>query len=382
MSQVKSKQLLAAAKSAKDEILADIRALVEIESPSDNRDAVNRAVAWVEQRAKSLGGVTKRHSQPEFGDHLEIHFGKSSEKPTVLLLGHLDTVWSMGTLSHMPFKIEKKRVWGPGVLDMKSGVVMALHAVHMLQQAEALDREVILLLVSDEEVGSESSRPLTEEVAKKVGAVFVLEPGQGIGGAAKTWRKGVGEFVVRVHGVASHSGVDFTKGQSAIIEMAYQILKIKEFTDLKRGLTVNPGTITGGTRTNVIAEYAECHVDLRVQKMADAARIEKKMKALKPKNRQCKIEVEGGMNRPPMERSKGVLKLYGMAREIASDIGFALKEEGTGGGSDGNFTAALGIPTLDGLGGVGEGAHAAHESILLDELPRRTALLAGLIQRA
>jgi glutamate carboxypeptidase len=251
-----------------------------------------------------------------------------------------------------------------------------------LQEAGALDREVILLLVSDEEVGSESSRPLTEAIAKKVGAVFVLEPGQGIGGAAKTWRKGVGEFVVRVHGVASHSGVDFTKGQSAIIEMAHQILKIKEFTDLKRGLTVNPGTITGGTRTNVIAEYAECHVDLRVQKMADAARIEKKMMALRPKNRHCKIEVEGGMNRPPMERSKGVLKLYGMARDIASEIGFPLKEEGTGGGSDGNFTAALGIPTLDGLGGVGEGAHAAHESILLDELPRRTALLAGLIQRA
>ena len=381
MSQVKSKQLLQAAKGAKDEILADIRSLVEIESPSDNREAVNRAVAWVEQRAKSMGGVAKRHSQPEFGDHLEIHFGTPSEKPAVLLLGHLDTVWSMGTLSHMPFKIEKKRVWGPGVLDMKSGVVMALHAVRMLQQAGALDHEVILLLVSDEEVGSESSRPLTEELAQKVGAVFVLEPGQGIGGAAKTWRKGVGEFIVRVHGVASHSGVDFTKGQSAIIEMAHQILKIREFTDLKRGLTVNPGTITGGTRTNVIAEYAECHVDLRVQKMADAARIEKKMKALKPKNRHCKIEVEGGMNRPPMERSKGVLKLYATAREIAGEIGFTLKEEGTGGGSDGNFTAALGIPTLDGLGGVGEGAHAAHESILLDELPRRTALLAGLIQR-
>ncbi len=379
---LKPKTLLHAAKISNAQMLDDLRALVEIESPSDDRAAVNQAVNWVERRAKATGARTARHAQAEFGDHLEIRFGSASNKPPVLLLGHLDTVWSVGTLAQMPFKIEKERIWGPGVLDMKCGVIMALHAVRMLQEAGALDREVIFLLVSDEEVGSLSSRPLTESIAKEAGAVLVLEPGQGLHGAAKTWRKGVGNYTVRVQGIASHSGVDFKKGQSAIVELAYQTLKINEFTDLKRGLTVNPGTISGGTRTNVVAAHAECAVDVRIQKLADAQRIDKLMRSLKPRNKKCRIEVEGGINRPPMEKSKAGLKLYGTARDAAKGIGFELKQEGTGGGSDGNFTAALGIPTLDGLGGVGEGAHAAHESILLEELPRRTALLAALVLRA
>ncbi|MEO8725393.1 MAG: M20 family metallopeptidase [Acidobacteriaceae bacterium] len=383
MPEMQPKQLLKSAKGNREQMLAELRSLVEIESPSDDREAVNRAVDWVEEKAREMGpsASTRRHKQAKFGDHLEVRLGKPGGKAAVLLLGHLDTVWPMGTLARMPFKIEKKRVWGPGVLDMKSGVVMALEAVRMLEMTGGVDREVILLLVSDEEVGSESSRPLTEEIAQRCGAVLVLEPGQGLGGAAKTWRKGVGEYIVRIHGLASHSGVDFKRGQSAVIELAHQVLKIADFTDLKRGLTVNPGVIRGGTRSNVIAAYAECQVDVRIQQLADGARIEGKMRSLKPKNRHCRVEVEGGLNRPPMERTKGGLKLYAEARKIADELGFALKEEGTGGGSDGNFTAALGIPTLDGLGGVGEGAHAVHESILLEELPRRTALLAGLIQR-
>jgi glutamate carboxypeptidase len=381
MPSVKGKTLLKAAKSANGSMLEDLRALVEIESPSDNRDAVNRAVDWVEQQAKSLGATVKRHRQSRFGDHLEVRLGRKNEQAPILLLGHLDTVWPLGTLQSMPFKVEKKRAWGPGVLDMKAGVVMALHALRLLQDSQALDREVILLLVSDEEIGSESSRSLTESVAKEAGAVLVLEPGQGLYGAAKTWRKGVGDYNVRVYGVASHAGVDFKKGQSAVIEMAHQVLAIEKFTELRRGLTVSPSVVHGGTKRNVIAAFAECEVDVRIQKLQDAARIDKKMRSLKPKNKQCRIEVEGGINRPPLERSKAGMKLYATAHDIAKELGFDLKEEGTGGGSDGNFTAALGVPTLDGLGGVGEGAHATHESILLDELPRRTALLAGLIQR-
>jgi glutamate carboxypeptidase len=262
---------------------------------------------------------------------------------------------------------------------MKAGIIMALHALRMLQEAQGLDREVVMLLVSDEEVGSTSSRSLTESIAKQSRCALVLEPGQGLYGAAKTWRKGVGHYNVRVHGVASHAGVDFGKGQSAVVELAHQILRIASFTDLERGLTVNPGVISGGTRSNVVAAHALCEVDVRIQRLSDADGIESLMHSLQPVNPQCRIEVEGGINRPPMERSEAGLRLYEIARRIAAEIGLDLKEEGTGGGSDGNFTAALGVPTLDGLGAVGEGAHAVHESILLAELPRRTAILAGLI---
>jgi glutamate carboxypeptidase len=375
------KALLREAKLTREQFVEDLRALVGIESPSDDRDAVNRAVDWVEEQAKSLGATTQRYPQERFGDHLEVRFGSANGKPPVLMLGHVDTVWPLGTLASMPFKIHKKRAYGPGVLDMKVGIVMALDAVRLLQEAGFMDREVSMLLVSDEEVGSDSSRAITEKLAQQHKAVFVLEPGQGLYGAAKTWRKGVGHYNVRVQGVAAHAGVDFKAGQSAITELAEQILKINSFVDLRRGVTVNPGVISGGTRSNVVAASAMAEVDVRIQKPEDGPRIDKLMRSLKVKNKACKITVEGGINRPPMERSDKVLALYAKAKEIARDIGFDLKEEGTGGGSDGNFTAALGVPTLDGLGGVGEGAHAQHESVLLDEVPRRTALLAALIHR-
>lgn len=382
MPELPANVLLQHALSVRKQMLEDLRALVEIESPSDDQAAVNRAVAWTAQKGERLAIKSQRFPQAEFGDHLQMRFGrKSHRRPPLLLLGHLDTVWPLGTLRRMPFRIEQGRACGPGVLDMKAGVVMALYALQMLDQAGGMDREIILHLVSDEEVGSGTSRPLTEAAAEKMAAVLVLEPAQGLEGAAKTWRKGVGDYTVRVRGVAAHAGVDFDKGQSAIAELAEQIVRITAFTELERGLTVNVGTVRGGTRTNVIAAEAECGVDVRIRKLADAARIEKKMRSLKVSNKQCKLEIEGGINRPPMERSKAGLSLYAIARDIATELGFVLKEEGTGGGSDGNFTAALGIPTLDGLGGVGEGAHAVHESILLEELPRRTALLAALLQR-
>jgi glutamate carboxypeptidase len=228
-------------------------------------------------------------------------------------------------------------------------------------------------------VGSESSRALTEKEAKKSVAVLVLEPGTGLQGKLKTARKGVGVYHVAAKGIASHAGVDFTAGASAILELARQLEKIAAFTNLKAGITVNPGVIAGGTRSNVIAAEAHAEVDIRIAAMKDGAALEKKLKALKAVNRKCKVVVSGGLNRPPMERTEAIAELFQTAKGLARELGVKIDESMTGGGSDGNFTAALGIPTLDGLGGVGEGAHATHESILVDRIADRTALLAKLV---
>jgi glutamate carboxypeptidase len=286
----------------------------------------------------------------------------------------------MGTLSGMPFRREKGRLWGPGVLDMKSGIVFFLFAMRALRELEIpVTRKVLLQVNSDEEVGSDSSRPLTEEAAKKSHAVLVLEPGTGLEGKLKTARKGVGDYTVTVRGLASHAGVDFKNGASAIVELAKQIEKIAGFTQSERGITVNPGVVSGGTRTNVIAAEARVGVDIRIARLKDEAGLDKKFRGLKPIDRRCKIEVTGGLNRPPMERTVSIAKLFARARELAAGMGVEIEESSTGGGSDGNFTAALGIPTLDGLGGVGEGAHAVNESILVNRIADRTALLASVV---
>jgi glutamate carboxypeptidase len=264
---------------------------------------------------------------------------------------------------------------------MKSGIALMLHALDGLRtwHSDSLPRPVTVLLVSDEEVGSESSRRITESLARKSAAVLVLEPSYGVKGAVKTARKGVGEYTLKVTGKAAHSGLDFEKGESAIVELAKQITAISKLVDLKRGLTLNVGLVSGGTRTNVIPAQATASLDVRVVRMKDATGIDRQLRGLKPFNRKCKLEITGGVNRPPMERTSGIAALYGQAAEIAKQMGWKLEEAAVGGGSDGNFTASLGIPTLDGLGGVGEGAHATHESITISELPRRAALLAELI---
>jgi len=361
-----------------------IRALVEIESPSDDKGAVDRCVDVVVEMASELGGRVKRHRQRVFGDVLEVRFwfGEKGKRdvPPLLLLGHLDTVWPLGTLSGMPFRVAKGRAWGPGVLDMKAGVAMALTAVEALHQQDALQRPVILLVNVDEEVGSTVSRDITEKLARESAAVFVLEPAQGLAGAYKTARKGVGGYTVRVTGVAAHAGVDFERGHSAISELAWQLEQVRGFTELDRGLTVNAGVIRGGTRTNVIAAEAEAEIDVRIAKAKDAARIEKRFRSLRVRDRGCVLHVEGGMNRPPMERSPGTVALFRRAATLAAEMGFELAEAATSGGSDGNFTAALGVPTLDGMGAVGEGAHASHESVLLKDLIPRTLLLAEMIR--
>jgi glutamate carboxypeptidase len=277
----------------------------------------------------------------------------------------------------MPFRASEGRVWGPGTLDMKAGVAMAFTAIELLEEVGLLNREVVLLLNSDEEVGSPDSRPITERLAAECAAVYVLEPAQGL--AYKTARKGTGNWRIEVQGVAAHAGVDFEKGVSAIRELARIVEKVSGWTDLKRGLTVSVGLAGGGSKTNVIPAEAWAEVDGRVARAADGPRLERKFAALKAIDRRCSLTVIGGINRPPMERRRGTVALYRKARALGAELGFNLEEVASGGACDGNFTAALGIPTLNGLGAVGEGAHAAHESVLIEHLALRVALLAGLL---
>jgi glutamate carboxypeptidase len=363
--------------------LNTLRKMVEIESPSDNKAAVDRCVAFVAGECESLGGRIRLHRQKVFGDLLEARFGpaKTRKKP-LLLLGHLDTVWPLGTLKSMPFRITKDRVWGPGVLDMKAGVGMALSAIAILRELERLTRPIVMLLNSDEEVGSTVSRPVTEKLARQCEAVYVLEPAQGSEGAYKTARKGVGVYSVRVQGVAAHSGVDFKNGHSAIVELSRQIERVTRFTEFDRGITVNVGTIQGGTRSNVVAAEAQAEVDVRIARAKDETRIDRRFRSLRVFDSKCKLHVDGGLNRPPMERTRGTVALFKRSAAYARTLGFELQEAATGGGSDGNFTSALGVPTLDGMGAVGEGAHAAHESLLLEHMAPRTALLAAMLADA
>jgi glutamate carboxypeptidase len=370
-------------------MLKQLEILVRAESPSDDKAAVDRASGIVAGWLEALGGKVRWRRQRAFGDLLEVQFPASGSAAAarsprarprpVLLLGHIDTVWPLGTLRSMPFRVAKSRAFGPGVFDMKAGIVMAVHAIAILKEANLPHPSLVLLFNTDEEIGSDCSRAVTEEIARRCSAVFVLEPALGLRGAYKTSRKGVGQYSVRVRGVAAHSGVDFENGHSAVLEMARLLEKISGFTDLKHGITVNPGLIRGGSRVNIVAAEAEAEVDVRIARARDAARLERLFHSLRPADRACSIQVSGGVNRPPMERGAGTSRLFQQAKDLASEIGFPLEEASTGGGSDGNFTAALGIPTLDGMGAVGEGAHAVHESIQLDALAPRTALLAAMI---
>ncbi|MGB0040864.1 MAG: M20 family metallopeptidase [Terriglobales bacterium] len=371
-----------------DAMVANIRELVEMESPSDDKAAVDRLAEVVAGKFAALGGAVRMHRAEKFGNHLQVDFAGAAGGKPVLLLGHYDAVYPMGTLGSMPCRVRDDKLSGPGVLDMKSGIALMMSAIGALRDWRAsvrssrLPRSVTVLLVSDEEVGSDSSRAITESLAKKAAAVLVLEPSYGFAGAVKTARKGVGDYAIKVTGKSSHAGLDFEKGVNAILELARQIERVSGFTDLKKGLTVNVGIVSGGSRTNVVPAEAVAQVDVRIARMKDAAGIDKKIRGLRAFNRRCQLEISGGINRPPMERTAGVAALYAAAVKIAADLGWKLGEAAVGGGSDGNFTAGMGIPTLDGLGGVGDGAHAVHEHILISELPRRAALLAGLIESA
>jgi glutamate carboxypeptidase len=375
-------QILANVRRKQKETIAFLRDLVECESPSNDPAAIQRFCDLFSSRISDIADCRFIPSG-KFGPHLQCDFRLPGDKKKgqILALGHSDTVYSMGTLAKMPFRSSKGRLMGPGVLDMKAGLVFFVSAMRTLRDLEIpIARNVRLQLNSDEEVGSESSRPLTEKEARRSVAVLVLEPGQGIEGKLKTARKGVGDYTVLVKGKSAHAGVDFSAGASAIVELARQIERITTFTDLKRGMTVNPGVISGGTRTNVIAAQALTEVDIRIARMKDAAVLDRKFHSLRPIDKRCSIEVSGGLNRPPMERTAGIVSLFRKAQTLALDLGVKLEESSTGGGSDGNFTAGVGTPTLDGLGGVGEGAHSPGEYILIERIADRTALLAKLVQ--
>jgi glutamate carboxypeptidase len=380
--EIPMRALLAGARRKESALVELTRKLVVCESPSDSKVAVDACVAIAADQIRARSGKVKLHRQREYGNILEARFGSRKQKSAkpVMLLGHLDTVWPLGTLHAMPFRVADGRLWGPGTLDMKVGVAMALTAIEMLAEADLLEREVILLLNSDEEIGSPVSRPITEKLAKESAAVFVLEPAQGL--AYKTARKGTGNWRIDIRGVAAHAGVDFEKGASALRELARVIDTVSAWTDLKRKLTVSVGVAGGGSKTNVIPADAFAEVDVRIARIADGPRIERKFASLKAADKRCSLTITGGINRPPMERTRGTVHLFQEAQSLAAEIAIELDEASTGGASDGNFTSALGVPTLDGMGAVGEGAHASHESILLEHLAPRTALLAGMLARS
>ena len=368
-----------------EELIALLRELVECESPSDDPAAVTRCQ---ELLAARLNGIATARYLPKGrapGRNLLLDFdlpGPKRKLPgRILGVGHADTVWPIGTLQTMPFRRADGRLWGPGVLDMKAGLVFFAFAMRALRELDLpVRRKVSMWVVSDEEVGSPGPRAHTEALAKESAAVLVLEPGTGLDGRLKTARKGVGAYTVAVRGVAAHAGVDFGAGASAILELARQLERIAGITDLGRGITVNPGVIRGGSRSNVIAAEASAEVDVRVARLRDAAIVDRRLHALRPVDSRCSLTVTGGLNRPPMERTAGVATLFRTARALArTHLGLTIMESATGGGSDGNFTSALGVPTLDGIGAVGEGAHAQHESLLESRIVDRAALLALLV---
>lgn len=375
-------EIIGAVRANEGRLRRRLRELVEVESPSEDQEAVNRAADLVAGWAQELDAAVVRHPGGSFGDVLELRFAGASGPRPVLVLGHLDTVYPMGTLAAMPWReVEAEdgvRLMGPGVVDMKAGVVMALEAIAAVREVRReLPAAVTMLLVSEEEVGSPVSREHTERLAKESAAVLVAEPAQGL--AYKTARKGVGHVVLTVEGVAAHAGVDFAKGHSAVQEMAGLAEEISSWTDLSVGRTVNVGVIAGGTRSNVIAAQCRAEIDVRVTTRDDAARVEALFRGLRTRDAVCRLRVEGGIDRPPMERSEGTVALFQRARALAAEIGLELQEAASGGGSDGNFTAALGVPTLDGMGAVGGGAHSPQEYVVAGHLVERTALLAGML---
>jgi len=357
------------------------RELVAIESPSGDIAGLDRCAARLIDALERAGGtVTRPRHDATTAAHVQARWPGNESR--VLVLGHFDTVCPVGQLQRQPIEIRDGRLFGPGTYDMKAGLAIAICAIRAVTSATPVGRRptITLLATADEEVGSASSRALIEDLARQSGAVLVLEPALA-SGAIKTARKGVGEFEIAVTGVPAHAGVDPSAGASAIHELARLVGTLRALADPSRGLTVNVGTIEGGTRPNVVAEHASARVDVRIARMEDAERIARAITALGAEDPRTRVVVTGGINRPPMERTAGVVRLFELARAVAEEQGWTLEEGMTGGGSDGNFTAALGVPTLDGLGAVGDGAHALHEHVVIKDLAPRAALVAGLLER-
>lgn len=383
------RELLSFCEAEQPWLLDTIRGLATIESPTHDKRAVDACGRELERRLQAIGARVTRIPQDTVGDHLRAEFpstalGTGGPHPKqILMLGHFDTVWDVGQIRTMPVKEIDGRLYGPGVFDMKAGIALGMLAARTLSTPQALGPtpcRLVMLWTTDEETGSDTSRALIEEEARRSQAVLVLEPSLP-GGALKTGRKGCGDFELVVRGVSAHAGIDPSKGASAIRELARQILHIERLQDPDRGVTFNVGVVRGGTRANVVPDEARALIDVRVRSMADAERVREALAGLRPEIPGTSLELHGGINRPPLERTDGVLRLYHTAREVAVELGRDLGEGTTGGGSDGNFTAALGVPTLDGLGAVGDGAHALHEHVVVGDLPWRAALLGGLVKR-
>lgn len=364
-------------------ILDSIRVLVERETTSGEEARLNEIADFVARQLSDLGGQIELTSQPGYGTHLRARFdfGHDLSEDQVLVIGHLDTVWPVGTLDRMPFRLTPEgAAHGPGVFDMKSGIAIAVRALNAIRTLGLqTKRPVTLLLTCDEEIGSKTSRSLIEEEARRSAAALVLEPPI-TGGVVKTGRKGIGVFGLRAIGRAAHAGLDPRKGVNANVELAHQVLRLAEMNDHERGVTVSVGVMNGGTTTNVVPAEASAKVDVRFWTPEDGERIVNEIRSLKPVLDEAQLEITGGINRPPMPRSEKNIALYEHARDLAAELGFDLKDAVVGGGSDGNFTAALGVPTLDGLGVDGAGAHADHEHIIVSDIPRRAALLTRLMQ--
>ncbi len=359
-----------------------VRTLVEIESPTRHKLGADRMADAVAAACAGYAAAT-RHAQAEFGDHLRLEFDIPTKGEGQLLgLGHLDTVWPVGTLERMPWREEGGRLWGPGVFDMKAGIAYMLFAARAIRDLglEARRRYVVQLN-SDEEIGSPTSTPLTRAEAAGSAAVLVAEPSAGLEGSLKTARKGGATYRVCVRGRSSHAGLDFETGASAVVELAEQIRRIASWTDLPAGTTVNPGVVRGGTATNTVAEEAWVDVDVRFRTRLQAEEMERRFRSVRPVDARCSIHVSGGTRKMPLERTDDVAGLFEVAKSLSERMGVSLGEASVGGGSDGNTTNAMGIPTLDGLGAVGEGAHAMHESILADRIADRAALFAALVLR-
>jgi len=374
-------QLLQFLKPRLPQMVATLRRFVTVESPSLEKAAADRCCGVIAAEWKKQGVRVERIAQKLHGDLLRITLTPSKSRPPgqLLVLGHYDTVYSTGTLARMPFRVKGGKAYGPGTFDMKAGIVQALFALQALQQTEAAFRKrLVFLWTSDEEIGSEASRKCFEAEARRSDAVFVLEPSFGPRGLLKTARKGVGEAELIVHGRASHAGLAPQEGINAIHELARQLTRIEKWSDLGRGVTINAGIIEGGTRTNVIPERARAVIDLRALRVSDMRSLEERLHELRPIQSGARLEITGGFDRPPLE-GKMSAALFERARALANQMNLTLGECTVGGGSDGNFTAALGIPTLDGLGAVGDGAHSTHEHVLINTMPIRAALLAALL---
>ncbi|MEE8201303.1 MAG: M20 family metallopeptidase [Candidatus Acidoferrales bacterium] len=385
------RQLLRTLRRRQRAMVGLLGALVMHESPSTEKRAVDRlarflAREWRRRGARARIGRVRLLRPPNAGSILraEIFLGRGRPQGQLLVLGHLDTVYPLGTLRRTPFRVQRGRAYGPGTVDMKSGLVQALFAVEALQALRSRSfgtppAKLVFLFTSDEEIGSAAGQPVIEREARRSRAVLVLEPASGLRGALKTARKGVGEFELLVEGRAAHAGIEPEKGVSATEELAEQIVRLKRLARARQGITINVGVIEGGTRTNVVAERARAKIDVRIAKLGDRRGVERQLRRLRPVNPRARLRITGGIKRPPLERTREVVRLFRHAQRLAREMGLRLEESSTGGGSDGNFTAALGIPTLDGLGGVGGGAHSRGEFVLTRRMPERAALLASLL---